>query len=212
MTTETAGIREIDTGALPDRYARGWHCLGPVAGIPGRQAPRRRDIRRHAGGLRRLQGRPASPRRLLPAHGRQPVPGHHQGRRGGLPVPRLALGRRRQVQAGALRQAHAAVGPHPLLDHRRARRTAVRLARPRGQSAAAGGADPRDCRSPPATSGRTGSGTGCSSRAPTAARSSTTSPTWRTSSTSTSVCRRTSRTSSRATSPRSTCTTSAGPT
>ena len=30
MTTETAGIREIDTGDLPDRYARGWHCLGPV--------------------------------------------------------------------------------------------------------------------------------------------------------------------------------------
>ena len=30
MTTETAGIREIDAGALPDRYARGWHCLGPV--------------------------------------------------------------------------------------------------------------------------------------------------------------------------------------
>ena len=34
MSTETAGvtagIREIDTGALPDRYARGWHCLGPV--------------------------------------------------------------------------------------------------------------------------------------------------------------------------------------
>ena len=31
MTTDTAGIREIDTGALPDRYARGWHCLGPVS-------------------------------------------------------------------------------------------------------------------------------------------------------------------------------------
>ena len=30
MSTETAGVREIDTGALPDRYARGWHCLGPV--------------------------------------------------------------------------------------------------------------------------------------------------------------------------------------
>ena len=30
MTAETAGIREIDTGVLPDRYARGWHCLGPV--------------------------------------------------------------------------------------------------------------------------------------------------------------------------------------
>ena len=32
MATETtAGIRDIDTGDLPDRYARGWHCLGPVA-------------------------------------------------------------------------------------------------------------------------------------------------------------------------------------
>ena len=30
MTTETAAVREIDTGALPDRFARGWHCLGPV--------------------------------------------------------------------------------------------------------------------------------------------------------------------------------------
>ena len=32
MTTDTTGsdIREIDTGTLPDRYARGWHCLGPV--------------------------------------------------------------------------------------------------------------------------------------------------------------------------------------
>ncbi len=30
MSTETAGVREIDTGALPDRFARGWHCLGPV--------------------------------------------------------------------------------------------------------------------------------------------------------------------------------------
>ena len=27
MTTDS-GIREIDTGTLPDRYARGWHCLG----------------------------------------------------------------------------------------------------------------------------------------------------------------------------------------
>ncbi|HEU0191872.1 MAG TPA: Rieske 2Fe-2S domain-containing protein [Mycobacterium sp.] len=24
------GVREIDTGTLPDRFARGWHCLGPV--------------------------------------------------------------------------------------------------------------------------------------------------------------------------------------
>ena len=26
----TSAIREIDTGALPDRYARGWRCLGTV--------------------------------------------------------------------------------------------------------------------------------------------------------------------------------------
>jgi len=34
VTTDTAGsgIREIDAGTLPDRYARGWHCLGPVKG------------------------------------------------------------------------------------------------------------------------------------------------------------------------------------
>src|ERR1700759_3411609 len=30
MATETAAVREIDAGTLPDRYARGWHCLGPV--------------------------------------------------------------------------------------------------------------------------------------------------------------------------------------
>ena len=36
MSTDTAhsGIREIDTGALPDRFARGWHCLGPGRGLP----------------------------------------------------------------------------------------------------------------------------------------------------------------------------------
>ncbi|WP_255794042.1 Rieske 2Fe-2S domain-containing protein, partial [Mycobacteroides abscessus] len=30
MSTDTAGIgvREIDVGELPTRYARGWHCLG----------------------------------------------------------------------------------------------------------------------------------------------------------------------------------------
>ena len=30
MSTDThaVGIREIDPGALPTRYARGWHCLG----------------------------------------------------------------------------------------------------------------------------------------------------------------------------------------
>ncbi|HZE18142.1 MAG TPA: Rieske 2Fe-2S domain-containing protein [Mycobacterium sp.] len=33
MSTDTAagaGVRDIDAGTLPTRYARGWHCLGPV--------------------------------------------------------------------------------------------------------------------------------------------------------------------------------------
>ena len=29
-TNGNTGVREIDTGTLPDRYARGWHCLGPL--------------------------------------------------------------------------------------------------------------------------------------------------------------------------------------
>ena len=138
MTTDTAhsGIREIDTGALPDRYARGWHCLGPVKDYLDGKPHGVEIFGTMLVVFADSQGERQDSRRLLPAHGRQPVAGHHQGRRGGLPVPRLALGRRRQVQAGALRQAHAAAGPHPRLDHRRPRRAAVRLARPRGQPAA----------------------------------------------------------------------------
>ncbi|GFG74267.1 Rieske 2Fe-2S domain-containing protein [Mycobacterium botniense] len=30
MSTDGVAVREIDSGTLPDRYARGWHCLGPV--------------------------------------------------------------------------------------------------------------------------------------------------------------------------------------
>ncbi|BAX90967.1 Rieske 2Fe-2S domain-containing protein [Mycobacterium shigaense] len=30
MGADTAGVREIDAGSLPSRFARGWHCLGPV--------------------------------------------------------------------------------------------------------------------------------------------------------------------------------------
>ena len=148
MTTDTAGsgIREIDTGTLPDRYARGWHCLGPVKDYLDGRAARRRGVRHQAGGLRRLTRRRQDPRRVLPAHGRQPVSGHHQGRRDRLPVPRLALGRRRQVQAGALRQAHAATGPHARMADRCAQRPAVRLARPRGQPTATRGAHPGDPR------------------------------------------------------------------
>ena len=214
MSTDTkqVGIREIDPGALPTRYARGWHCLGVAKDFLDGKPHSVAGVRHQTGGVRRLTRRPQGPRRLLPAHGRRPVRGHHQGRRGGLPVPRLALGRRRQVQAGAVRQAHAADWPAP----GRGRPTSAAACCSSGMTTRAIRRSPRSGSPrfprPPATSGPTGGGTASSSRAPTAARSSTTSPTWRTSSTSTSGCRRTSRTSSRATSPRSTCTTWAGPT
>ena len=45
-------------------------------------------------------------------------PRARQGRRDRLPVPRLALGRRRQVQGDPLRQADPAAGPHPHLADR----------------------------------------------------------------------------------------------
>jgi 3-ketosteroid 9alpha-monooxygenase subunit A len=31
--TDSDGVRVIDAGAPPQRYARGWHCLGPAAGF-----------------------------------------------------------------------------------------------------------------------------------------------------------------------------------
>ena len=91
-------------------------------------------------------GDAARPRRLLPAHGRRPDPGHRQGRRDRLPVPRLALGRRRQVQGDPVRQAHPAARPHPHLDGDGAQRPAVRLARRRGQPADRRADDPGDPR------------------------------------------------------------------
>jgi 3-ketosteroid 9alpha-monooxygenase subunit A len=35
MNQGPVAIRDIDTGAVPDRYARGWHCLGPAADFVG---------------------------------------------------------------------------------------------------------------------------------------------------------------------------------
>ena len=106
-------VRTIDTGEPPARFARGWHCLGLADTLPGRRPARRRGVRHEAGGLRRLGRRTARARRVLPAHGRRPEHGHGQGRRGGLPVPRLALGRRRPVHPGPLRAPGAARGPGP---------------------------------------------------------------------------------------------------
>jgi len=87
MATETAGIREIDAGTLPDRYARGWHCLGPV-----------KDF---------LDGEP---------HGIEAFGTH------------LVVFGDSHGDVHVLDQAHATTGPHQVLDHRCARRPAVRLA------------------------------------------------------------------------------------
>ncbi len=78
------------------------------------------------------------PRRLLPAHGRRPVPGRGEGQRDRLPVPRLALGRRRPLQERALQQAGAATGPHGGMAHAGTGRHALRLERPRAQATAGG--------------------------------------------------------------------------
>ena len=94
-------VRTIDRGTPPARFARGWHCLGLADRVPRRRAARGAGVRHQAGGVRRLGGPPARARRVLPAHGRRPDAGHGQGRRGRLPVPRLALGRRRPVRAAS---------------------------------------------------------------------------------------------------------------
>lgn len=76
MTTE---IREIDTGTLPDRYARGWHCLGPVRNFQdGKPHPI------HASGPNSSSS-PTPPANCMcwtptwTAYGRRPVAGHAQG-------------------------------------------------------------------------------------------------------------------------------------
>ena len=121
------------------------------------------------------QGRAQRARRLLPAHGRRPDPGHGQGRRDRLPVPRLALGRRRQVQGDPLRPAGPAARAHPEVRDRGCATascwsgtTSRAPRRPRHPAAGA-----RRASAP--TSTPTGPGTSSTSRPRTAARSSTTS-------------------------------------
>ncbi len=78
---DSDGVRTIDQGTPPARFARGWHCLG--------LADRFRDSGPHAVqafGTKLVvfadsAGCAARPRRVLPAHGRRPDPGHDQGRR-----------------------------------------------------------------------------------------------------------------------------------
>ena len=115
-------------GAVRARVA----LLRPRRHVPRRQAARHRGVRRQAGRLGGQPGQPQRPRRLLPAHGRRPHPGHGQGRRDRVPVPRLALGRRRQVQADPLRPPGPAPRPDPEVPHHDPQRPAPGLARHRG--------------------------------------------------------------------------------
>ena len=109
---------------------------GPGGQVPGRRTARGTGVRHQAGGVRGFIRRPARAGRLLPAHGRRPHPGHGQGRRRRLPVPRLALGRGRPVRGDPVRPAGPGGGPHQVLAGPGAQRAAVRLARRRGQPAA----------------------------------------------------------------------------
>ena len=110
-TTKCPGPRPRHAaGAVRARLA----LPGPGGDVPATAS--RTASRRFGGKLvvwQDTKGEHQRPRRLLPAHGRRPDPGHGQGRRDRLPVPRLALGRRRQVQGDPLRPAGAAAGAHP---------------------------------------------------------------------------------------------------
>ena len=141
MTLQTTAddVRQIEAEAAPSRFARGWHCLGLIRDF-GDGKPHainafgKKLVVFRSGGRQDQRAR-----RLLQAHGRRPLAGRGEGRRDRVPLPRLALGRRRPVQEGALQQAGAQAGPHRDVDHAGAGRDVVRVERPRGQAAAAGG-------------------------------------------------------------------------
>ena len=112
--SDTPGIaRSLDQGTAPTRFARGWHCLG--------LADTFRDGKPHAipgfgsklvvwqdskGELNVLDG-------YCRHMGGDLTQGIRQGRRGRLPVPRLALGRRRQVQGRSRTHAGCRCAPAP---------------------------------------------------------------------------------------------------
>ena len=140
VKSSRAGPRRT-AGALRARLA----LPGPRVDVQRRQAARDRGVRRQAGRLGRLPGRDQRARRLLPAHGRRPDPGHGEGRRDRLPVPRLALGRRRQVQGDPLRAAGPAARAHPEVPRGHPQRPGDDLARRRGLRARPGRAARRSC-------------------------------------------------------------------
>ena len=134
--TDRHGVRGIIAGPPPARFARGWHCLGLADRFrePGPHAVEAfgtklvvfADSRGH---LNVLDG-------YCRHMGGDLSRGHGQGRPGRLPVPRLALGRRRQVRADPVRRAGPAGRADPVLDHAGAEPAAVRVERPAGQPAA----------------------------------------------------------------------------
>jgi hypothetical protein len=135
-------VRTIDAGHPADPLRARLALPRPGRDLPGRRTSPGACLRHQARGLCRQLGRPPCARFLLPAHGRDLSQGSIKGTSsparsttGDGPEPAAA--------SPSLRQAGAAAGPDPILDHPRAQRAAVRLERPTGQSAAAGGRHPR---------------------------------------------------------------------
>ena len=126
--------RSLDHGTAPERFARGWHCLGP--GDRSSTTASRTAIEGFGGKLVVWQGADGE-LNVLDGYcrhmGGDLTQGDRQGRRDRLPVPRLALGRRRQVQGDPLRAADPAARAHPEVRDGRAQRPADGLARHRGQ-------------------------------------------------------------------------------
>ncbi len=138
----TDAVRSIDAGAVPERFARGWHCLGLAADF--------HDGKPHAvnafgtklvvfatddGALNVLDG-------YCRHMGGDLYPGHDQGRRDRLPVPRLAVVGSRALCRHPVRQARAATRAYPCVDDDGEERPTLRLERPGEQPAAARSRDP----------------------------------------------------------------------
>jgi hypothetical protein len=108
-----SAVRTIDAGVLPERFARGWHCLGLLDTF--------RDGKPHAieafgTKLVVFGGGPDGTLSVLDAYCR------HMGG---------------DLTQGTVKDGNIA-GPHRVVDHARQQRDDLRLERPRGQSAGAG--------------------------------------------------------------------------
>ncbi len=132
-----AQIREIDVGTVQTRFARGWHCLGLLKTF--------KDGKPHAieafGTKLVVFADSKGDIKVLDGYCRHMGGDLTQGEVKGdsiacPPFHDWRWGRQRQVHRHSLCSPRASARTHPRVDDPRAERSALRLERPRGQSAA----------------------------------------------------------------------------